>query len=256
MDRLFFAIQLILEVGDLLKRGFGYVQHIEEKDGRHNLVTEYDHQSEDLIFSKIAKNFPADTILGEERGSVAGNNEYEWVIDPLDGTVNFAHNIPMFSVSIGLRRDQTTILGLIFHPLANEMFIAQKGFGAYLNGKKITVSTIGDVTKSFLSMGFPYNLRDNPHNCIEKTVQVLKLGIPVRRLGVASLDLAYIASGRSDIFFEISLEPWDLCAGVLMIEEAGGKVSTWDGDSLDINERSSILATNGKLHGVMVDTLK
>lgn len=256
MDRYFFATQLILRVGHLLGKGFGNVHDIKEKSGRHNLVTEYDTKSERLIVSEIKNHFPQDSILGEEEGKVQGSNEYQWVIDPLDGTVNFAHNIPLFSVSIGLRKSKETILGLIFNPIANELFLAEKGSGAFLNGEKIKVSDTKEIKDSFLSLGFPYNLKDNPNNCIEKTINVLKLGLPIRRFGVASLDLAYLATGRNDIFFEISLQPWDLCAGVLMLEEAGGMISTWTGEKLDIENQDSILATNSSLHSDMINLLK
>ncbi len=256
-DRGFIALQVALQAGELLQAGFGTHFHIENKEGKHNLVTEYDHKSEDLILTILEDHFPEDGFLSEEKGNVKeGTSGYEWVIDPLDGTVNFAHGIPMFSVSIGLRKGKEIVFGVIFQPITNELFTSEKGKGAYLNGKKLHVSKTKKFADSFVSTGFPYNLTEDPLNCIEKFMQMLHMGFPFRRIGVASLDLAYLAAGRFDIFFEVSLKPWDLCAAILIAEESSAKISTWDNEPLDIDAGTPIALSNGFLHADLIKVLK
>lgn len=243
------AIEVAQKAGTILKEGFGTTFAIDSKEGKHNLVTEYDHLCEKKIIGWIQEKYPTHCFLSEECGAIEAEcKEAEWVIDPLDGTVNFAHNVPMFSVSIGMRKNKEIILGVVYQPITEELFVAEKGKGAYLNGKKLEVTPTKKISDSFLSTGFPYNFGENPHHCIEKFMKILKQGIPIRRIGVASLDLAYLAAGRFDGFFEASLAPWDCAAGVLIIEEAKGKVSTWDDTPFSIDSYQPIMATNGKIH--------
>jgi len=251
------AVQIAREAGKLLEAGFGSHFEIKNKEGRHNLVTEYDHKSEELIHNLIREDYPDDGILAEEGGNLTESTSgYEWVIDPLDGTVNFAHGIPMFSVSIGVRKGKEMVLGVVYHPITEELFIAEKGKGAYLNGKKLRVTNTKTLDDSIISTGFPYNLIEDPLCCIEKLTVFLRKGLPIRRIGVASLDLTYLAAGRFDGFFEASLQAWDLAAGKLMVEEAGGIVSDWNGNPLDIDSTQPILLSNGKIHEEMRAILK
>ncbi len=237
-----------LLAGDILLQGFGSRFKISSKEGRHNLVTEYDIKAEQAIIAHLTSAAAGSCFLAEESGTTGTTNELLWIIDPLDGTVNFAHNIPFFSVSIALEEKGEILSGVIYHPVSQELFIAEKGKGAFLNGKRIQVSSTPSLAQSILATGFPYNLADNPFHCIEHFIDIVKLGIPIRRLGSAALDLAYTAAGRFDGFFEAGLSPWDCAAGVLLIQEAGGQVSHWNEKPFSIHSRQPILATNGLIH--------
>jgi myo-inositol-1(or 4)-monophosphatase len=233
-----------------LRQGFGSRFSISSKEGRHNLVTEYDHKSEKAILEFIRQNVPGSEFVAEESG-VSGKVKDDgilWIVDPLDGTVNFAHQIPIFSVSIAAQRKGKIISGVIYQPLSHELFIAEIGKGAFLNGEKISVTDVKGVENSILATGFPYNLAKNPGHCIDHFIDILRAGIPIRRLGSAAIDLAYTAAGRFEGFFEVELSPWDVAAGKLMVEEAGGKVTQWDGSPLNIHEKQSVLASNGRIH--------
>jgi myo-inositol-1(or 4)-monophosphatase len=250
------AIEAALQAGDLLKKGFGTHFTISTKSEKHDLVTEYDRQSEKLIIQFLRDNVPSSSFLAEESGSHGERNaEILWIIDPLDGTVNFAHEIPVFAISIAAQRDGQMLCGVIYQPMTQELFIAEKGLGSYLNGHRIHVTRTESLDGAFLSSGFPYNLATNPLNCIEHFSDVLRLGIPIRRLGAAAVDLAYTAAGRFDGFFEIGLCPWDIAAGILLIEEAGGKVSHWKEKVFDLFEKKPIMATNGLIHKALAKVL-
>ncbi len=243
------AIEAVLAAGEILRKGFGGQFSIEAKSGIHNLVTEYDHRSEEFIIEFLKKEFPDSLFLAEESGGKnEGSSALQWIIDPLDGTVNFAHGLPFFAISIAARKNNELICGVVYQPITHELFVAQKNVGAFLNGTRIKVSEVTELKRAFLATGFPYNLAENPGDCIGHFTDILRQGIPVRRMGVASLDLCYVASGRFDGFFEISLAPWDCAAGILLIEEAGGKVSRWDEEPLDLFAYEPILVTNGHLH--------
>lgn len=242
------AIDAALKAGDLLTKGFGTQFKISSKEGRHNLVTEYDTKAEDLIIDHLKKAFPNSRFLAEESGSSGKKEDLVWIIDPLDGTVNFAHCIPVFSVSIALEKQGEIVCGVIYQPLHKELFIAEKGKGAFLNGQPIHVSPTHKLENSILATGFPYNLSDNPFHCIDHFIDIVKLGIPIRRLGSAAIDLAYTAAGRYDGFFEVGLKPWDCAAGILLIEEAGGKVTHWDRKPFSIHSNKPIVASNGLIH--------
>ncbi len=250
------AVEAALKAGEILKKGFGSKYKISNKEGIHNLVTEYDLASEKIIIDFIKKRFPDHSILAEEEGEIdSSKNEYQWVIDPLDGTVNFAHDIAMFAVTLGIRDKNTTLSGVVYQPVLNEIFIAEKNKGAYLNGSKLSVTNTKNLKASMLSTGFAYDFYKNPNRCIDRFNNILQLGIPIRRMGAAAIDLAYVAAGRFDAFWETGLGPWDCIAGNLLIEEAGGKITTLDGDNFKLQEKNALLASNTILHDQILKEL-
>jgi myo-inositol-1(or 4)-monophosphatase len=220
---------------------------ISNKSSLNDLVTEADHAAEKAIFEVIQKEFPDHFILSEETGELKSNSEYKWIIDPIDGTINFANGIPLCCVSIGLEKDGEMILGAVSAPILNEMFIAEKGMGATLNDKKIVVSKKTEVKTSCLVTGFPYTYLDAPNGPLQVFEKLVRQGIPVRRLGSAAIDLCWVAAGRFDGFYEHKLQAWDSAAGFLMIEEAGGRVTDFAGNYYSAYQ-PHILATNGLIH--------
>jgi myo-inositol-1(or 4)-monophosphatase len=253
----FVAIQAALSAGALLRQGFDTAFEIQLKEGKQNLVTEYDKASEKNIISSIFQHFPDHAILAEESGDIhRGKSPITWIIDPLDGTVNFARNIPVFSVSIAAAIDHQIISGVVYQPITQELFIAEKGKGAYLNGKRISVSKTDQFDNAVMATGFPYDVDKNPLSCIDRFAIIQAKGVPIRRLGSAAIDLSYVAAGRFDAFWEVGLNPWDMAAGKLMVEEAGGKVSHWDGSPHKVFAYDTLLASNGILHQEMIEHLK
>jgi len=249
------AIQAAIQAGELLKDGFGKAFEITNKAGRNNLVTEYDLKAEKEIIDFIKAKFPDHSFLSEECGAIESKDSaVRWIIDPLDGTVNFAHSIPIFSVSIAAEVDGEIEAGVIYSPMLNELFYSAKGKGAFLNSNKIKVSDVDDLNTSMLVTGFPYNVAENPGNCLDSFKDIVGRGIPVRRLGSAALDLAYLAAGRFDGYWEIKLQPWDVAAGYLLVNEAGGKITKYDESEYKIDDKP-ILATNGKIHRQLSDIL-
>lgn len=243
------------EAGLLLAQGFGTSYAVEHKSGRHNLVTEFDLRSEHLLRDRLTALLPASGFLGEEGGGINPDARAQWVVDPLDGTVNFAHGIPIFCVSIALTVDGVITAGVIYQPLLDELFTAVRDHGAWLNGRRLSVSTTSEVHDALLVTGFPYNVHDNPEHCIDQFSAIVRQGIPVRRLGSAALDLAYVAAGRFDGFWEVRLHPWDMAAGVLLVEEAGGHVTHYGGREFAL-AHDSIVATNGHIHNELVSWLE
>lgn len=253
----FVAIQAALNAGTLLRRGFDTEFEIRSKEGRQNLVTEYDQISEKSIITTIFQHFPTHAILAEESGDIRkGTSPVLWIIDPLDGTVNFARGIPVFSVSIAAAIETQIVTGVVYQPITHELFIAEKGKGTYLNGNKIAVSKINRFENAVMATGFPYDVDKNPLSCIDRFAKLQSEGIPIRRLGSAAIDLAYVAAGRFDAFWEVGLNPWDMAAGKLLVEEAGGLVSHWDGSAHKIFCYDTLLASNGVLHQKMAEYLK
>ena len=251
------AIQAAMNAGSLLHRGFGTDFKISSKSGVQNLVTEYDKAAEALIIAAIHKQFPDHMILAEESGeSRHTSSAVTWIVDPLDGTVNFAHGLPIFSVSIAAAIHGQVVAGVVFQPMTNELFTAELGKGAYLNGKQIFVSKVNRFESALMSTGFPYNVDQDPMHCVEKFAQMQLKGVPIRRLGSAALDLSYVAAGRCDAFWEVGLNSWDMAAGMLLVLEAGGKVTHWDGSAHRILGYDSCLASNGLLHEAMLEHLK
>jgi len=241
------AIQAALEAGKLLRKGFGTSLQIINKPGHHNLVTQYDYASEAHIFSFLMKKFPSHGFFGEERGQ-SKEGDVLWIVDPLDGTVNFAHNIPVFCVSIAAFFQGEVRIGCIYQPMTEELFWAEKGEGAFLNGMPLKVTSTPCLEEAFLTTGFPYNLEEDPLHCIETFSRLTKRGIPIRRLGSAAIDLSYVAAGRFDGYWEVSLQPWDFAAGKLLVEEAGGVVTRYDGAPLNLLEANPLLAAGPSLH--------
>jgi myo-inositol-1(or 4)-monophosphatase len=228
---------------------------ISEKEGINNLVTEVDHASEKVILDVIKKNFPDHQILSEEIGALVQDSQYKWIIDPIDGTVNFAHRIPICAISIGLEHNGKMILGGIYNPFMNEMFLTERGQGVTLNDKKVSVSKKDSVAKACLVTGFPYTYLDEPNGPLQVFDRFIRRGVPVRRLGSAAIDLAWVACGRFDGFYEHRLQAWDSAAGFLMVEEAGGKVTNLKGDEYSPYQ-PGIIASNGVLHDELIEWVK
>ncbi len=220
---------------------------ISNKEGINNLVTEADHASEKAIFDVIKKDYPGHFILSEEAGEIVTDSTYKWIIDPIDGTVNFAHGIPICCVSIAIEQDNEMIMGVVYNPFINEFYFAQKGYGATLNEKMIRVSKGTEVGSSCLVTGFPYTYLDQPNGPLEVFSRLIRKGVPVRRLGSAAMDLCWVAAGRFDGFYEHKLQAWDSAAGFLIVEEAGGRVSDFTGKRYSPYQ-PHIVATNGHIH--------
>jgi myo-inositol-1(or 4)-monophosphatase len=249
------ALDAAQQAGKILSNGFGSAGSVASKEGRHNLVTEFDHASEACIIDVLRTHTPGAAILTEESGSHDGSDDVTWVIDPLDGTVNFAHGIPIFCVSIAAVVRGEIICGVIHQPLLDETFTAIKNHGSHLNARRLHVSATATLDDSILVTGFPYNVEDNPGHCIDQFASIIHRGLPVRRLGSAALDLAYVADGRFDGFWEVALQPWDMAAGVLIVTEAGGRVTHYSGRDFILGT-DSIVATNGAIHDELVRALE
>jgi myo-inositol-1(or 4)-monophosphatase len=250
------AIEAALEAGKYLKYNVGKVKTIERKKGEEtNLVTEIDKHSEKLIIDKIRQHFPQHDILGEESGAHERHSDVKWIIDPLDGTTNYTHGLPIFCVTIGVEAGDEIVAGVIYDPIADELYTAEKGNGAFLNGKKIRVSTTHSLIESLLVTGFPYNVKENPHPVVDHFVNFLPVAQGIRRLGSAALDLAYIACGRLDGYWEVFLNPWDKAAGILLVREAGGVVTNFNNQSHGVIYHPNTLATNGAIHADMLAIL-
>lgn len=224
---------------------------ISNKEGINNLVTEADHASEKAIIDTIREAFPEHAILSEESGNHIMDNEFKWIIDPIDGTVNYAHGIPLCCVSIGLEKSGQMLMGAVYNPFLKEFYYAERGEGAFLNNQPIQVSAETEVIKSCLVTGFPYTYLDQPNGPLECFARFIKQGVPVRRLGSAAMDLCWVAAGRFDGFFEHKLNAWDSAAGFLIVEEAGGKVTDFQGNDYSPYQ-PHILASNAKIHSEML----
>ena len=241
--------------GAELKRFFNGDFKISQKEGINNPVTEADHASEAAIIKIIKKNFPDHQVLAEETGEHIRDSNYKWIIDPIDGTINFAHGIPLCCVAIAIEKDKEIIMSAVYAPILNELYFAEKGKGATLNDKKISVSGTTTVLTSNLVTGFPYTYINMPNGPLEVFSRLIRKGIPVRRLGSACIDLCWVACGRFDGFYEHKLETWDSAAGFLMVEEAGGKVTDHEGKKFSPYQHR-IIATNGKIHDELLGVVK
>ena len=235
----------------VLKQFFNGEFKISNKEGINNLVTEADHAAEKAIFEVIRQEFPNHYLLSEEAGEIVQESSYKWIIDPIDGTVNFANGIPICAVSIGLEKDGEIIMGAVYNPILSEFFFAEKGYGATLNAKQITVSLKTEVGTSCLVTGFPYSYLESKNGPLDVFARLIRQGIPVRRLGSAAMDLCWVAAGRFDGFYEHKLNAWDSAAGYLIVEEAGGKVTDLKGNVYNPYQ-PGIIATNGKIHDELV----
>ena len=234
-----------------LSRFFNKSFIVSNKEGINNLVTEADHASEKAILDVIYKEFPDHHILSEEAGEIIQDSNYKWIIDPIDGTVNFAHSIPLCCVSIAVEYKGEIILASVYNPIMNELFFAEKGKGATLNDKPIRVSKKQNVMNACLVTGFPYTYLDMPNGPLQIFEKLIRKGIPVRRLGSAATDLCWVAAGRFDGFYEHKLQAWDSAGGYLIVEEAGGKVTDFNGGKFSPYQ-PHILATNGDIHEEML----
>ncbi len=245
----FIAIQAALQAGHILRKGFGTSCTIIHKPGNQNFVTEYDKASEDCIISLIKHHFPQHSFLAEESGfSAEQDHPIIWMIDPLDGTTNFIHQLPLFTISIAAYYHEEGLCGVIFQPMTHELFITEKGKGAYLNGTRLSVSAANRVDHAIMGTGFPSNASENLSYNKDLLSHLIQLRTTLRNLGSAALTLAYVAAGKLDGFWMDYLYPWDLAAGKLLIEEAGGRITKYDGSSLQMTVPSSVLASNPILH--------
>ena len=229
-------IEISKKAGEIIRQGFGSNFNIEYKTNESNLVTDIDKASEALIVETIKRKYPGHGILAEEGGARDENAEYRWVIDPLDGTTNFAHGLPIFSVSIGLQKNGETIAGAVYDVMRDIVYTAEKGKGAFANGRRINVSSNSNLMHSVLVTGFPYNIYENPDNALGKFTALTTASRGIRRLGSAAIDFCYV------------------CAGMLIVEEAGGKVTDFEGNKIDIFSKR-FLSTNSFIHPQMIEIL-
>ncbi len=247
------AVEAAHAAGRILKERADRIGKIQYK-GEIDPITEVDLLCEQEVIGCIRKTFPDHAFLAEESGTTEGDSDHLWIIDPLDGTVNYAHGYPAYCVSIGYQYKGEMVAGAVYNPCLDELFVAEKGQGVTLNGKTISVSPITDLKQSLLATGFPYDINESPDNNLDHFQNFIKSCQAIRRPGSAALDLCYTAMGRFEGFWEMKLHPWDYAAGWLMIEEAGGTVTRFDGSPFQIGDRS-ILASNGHIHQAMVDVL-
>jgi myo-inositol-1(or 4)-monophosphatase len=236
------------DAGEVLREGFGR-QHSVRYKGKVDLVTEVDEQAERVIREILLGAFPSYGMLAEESGSSSSEEDTRWIVDPLDGTTNYAHGLPIFAVSIALERAGEVIIGVVHDPMREETFIAERGGGATLNGEPIRVSDTEEPIRALIATGFPYDRAEMPE-ALELFGHVAAVTRGIRRLGSTALDLCYVAAGRLDGYYERGIWEWDLAAGALILEEAGGKVTDYRGGALDLEGRQ-IVASNGALHAAM-----
>lgn len=247
------AIYAAEEAGELLRRNLGVKTKVSYK-GEIDLVTEMDKKAQEYIVKKLSSFFPSYGFMAEEDFSKLKNSDYKWIIDPLDGTTNYAHGLPVYCISIALEVEKEIVLGVVYSPHFQELFSAVKNNGAYLNGKKVVVSKTDCLGKSLLATGFPYDVRTSSKNNINHFNQFVTRAQAIRRCGSAALDLCFVACGRFDGFWEMKLNPWDVASGTLMVQEAGGMVTDFRGESFNIYGKE-VLASNGKIHQEMVKVL-
>ena len=245
---------LARQAGKILQTGYEKEHQVGYK-GVIDLVTEVDHESEAFLLGEIRRDFPNHHIFSEESGVIQGDDENIWYIDPIDGTVNYAHHIPIFCVSIAYAAGGTLRLGAVYDPMRDEMFLSERGRGAYLNGRALRVSSATELQRSLLVTGFPYNAWNTPQDNFANFVKFAKMTQGVRRLGSAALDLCYVAAGRFDGFWEMSLNPWDVAAGGLIAEEAGARVTSLTGDSDYLSPPQSVVASTPGIHARMLEEL-
>jgi myo-inositol-1(or 4)-monophosphatase len=255
--------QLARRAGEILRAGYNKEHQVGYK-GVIDLVTEVDHQSEAFLLGEIQRDFPGQHIFYEETGTIQGSDEHVWYIDPLDGTVNYAHHIPIFCVSIGYAstklstsasRSACLTLGAVYDPMRDEMFLAERGKGATLNGRPLRVSSATELQRSLLVTGFPYSAWDTPQDNFANFTKFGKLSQGVRRLGSAAIDLCYVAAGRFDGYWEMSLNAWDVAAGGLICEEAGARVTNVEGEADYISSPQSVIASAPGIYARMLEEL-
>lgn len=247
------AREAALEAGRYLLQGLSQKKEVDFK-GQVDLVTSFDRRSEEMIFRRLSRAFPDHSFLAEEEIRQDRASAYCWLVDPLDGTTNYAHGLPVFCVSIALSLKKEVVLGVVYDPAREEMFTAVRGQGAYLNGQPVRVSGTAELGRSLLATGFPYDVRSSNDNNLDHFSNFAVRAQAIRRLGSAALDLCYVACGRFDGYWEKKLKPWDLAAGSLLVEEAGGRVSDLEGGDFNVFS-PHILASNGHIHQSMLEIL-
>ncbi|MBD3233877.1 MAG: inositol monophosphatase [candidate division Zixibacteria bacterium] len=248
------AVEIAIRAGNLLQEKRNEEREIDYK-GEADLVTDADTASEKMITEFISQRFPDHGIVAEEGSEKDATSDFSWIIDPLDGTTNYAHNFPVYCVSIGMLYQDQVILGVIYNPILDELFRAIPGEGAYLNDRLIKVSKENRLSNSLLATGFPYDKNESDRDNVGYFAAFTKGIRGIRRLGSAALDLAYVACGRLDGFWELKLKPWDIAAGILMVKEAGGQISGFSGEILDL-QKGDVVASNGVIHSDMLETIK
>jgi len=249
------AVDAARAAGRLLRDELSGVRRIAYKGAPTNLVTEMDRRAEAEILGRLRGAFPDDAILSEETGEAAGSSGRRWIVDPLYGTTNYAHGLPVFGVSIALQTGRRVVLGVVYDPSRDELFVGEQGRGATLNDATIRVSATASLDESLLATGFPYNIRATRDTNLPEYAAFSVRARAVRRMGAAVLDLAYVACGRFDGFWELRLGSWDVAAGSVLVEEAGGLVTAVDGGPLDV-DAPTLLATNGIVHEEVLGVLK
>jgi myo-inositol-1(or 4)-monophosphatase len=248
-----FAKKIVVRAGELLRRNFSGRRSIKFKDGKGNLVTDMDHASEDLIVEALRREFKDHSIVAEERGA-AGDSPHRWYIDPIDGTTNYAHGFPVWTVTLAYERDGRLEAGVTYAPLLGEMYWAHRGGGSFRNGKRIRVTRCGRLEEALLCTGFSYKLEWRKVN-LQYFAAFLMKAQAIRRMGAASLDLCWTAAGAFDGFWEMRLGPWDMAAGIVILEEAGAKITDLAGGPVDIRH-GDFLGANPGLHRRMLAVLK
>jgi myo-inositol-1(or 4)-monophosphatase len=249
------AVDAARAAGQLLHREHPGTRQVSYKGTATNLVTEMDGRAEALVIDALLGHFPDDGILGEEGGARPGRSGRRWIIDPLDGTTNYAHGLPVYAVGIGLVREGVVELGVVYDPARDELFVGERGRGAWLNDRALSVSSTETLGASLLATGFPYDIRTNPDNNMREYAAFAVRARAVRRMGSALLDLAYVAAGRFDGFWELTLGPWDVAAAAVLVEEAGGRLTDLRGGPLDL-DRPRVVASNGRIHDQILTVLK
>jgi myo-inositol-1(or 4)-monophosphatase len=248
------AVRACRAAGRIQAKAYGRVQPVEHK-GEIDLVTATDRRSEEAILGILRRAFPDHGVLAEESGASLPEAEYTWVVDPLDGTTNFAHGFPFFCSSVALAHRGVVIAGAVYHPLLGELFTATRGGGAHLNGRRIRVSAQPRLDQAFLATGFPYDIRRSRRNNLDHFGRFATRSLAVRRAGAAALDLAFVAAGRFDGFWELKLRAWDIAAASLIVEEAGGRITGLQGRPWSLPVRD-IVASNGLIHEEMLRQLR
>jgi myo-inositol-1(or 4)-monophosphatase len=250
------TVAIARDAGALVREGFGSVTRVDFK-GAVNPVTQVDQDVEDFILARLRAAFPDDAILGEESGqSGDATGMPHWFVDPIDGTNNFAHGVPHFCISIALRSWDEVVVGSVYDPLKDEMFAAYRGGGVTLNGRRVRVSTVDRLADAFLATGFPYTRRVAAFNNVQLLDHFLRRSQGVRRMGSAALDMAYVACGRFDGFWEPQLSPWDVSAGALLVEEAGGRMSDFGGGTSRLLTGEEVIASNSRIHDEMLTVIR
>lgn len=255
MIDLSFLTTIARRAGDILRQGFGK-EHTVDFKSEIDLVTEMDRASEDYLLGEVRRADPLASIVSEESGTSTGSNGSCWYIDPLDGTINYAHSIPIFTVSIACQQQGELSLAVVYDPMRDELFSAERGKGAWLNGNPIHVSHTTELIRSLLVTGFPYDIRTNPVNNLDHFSWFAQRTRGVRRLGSAALDLAYVAAGRLDGYWELGIKPWDIAAGILLIREAGGVVTDMEGSTDYFRPPYSLITANPSLHSKILQGLR